>query len=190
VDEQNGVVLVIDMVRGFHDIGNLKNPRTATIIPNIKELISRKAKDGWLIIFVGDAHKKNDKEFLVFPEHCVEGTEETRIIDELTKFKDKRNNAYCYLPKRRYSAFFETNLEVILSQERPQEVIVMGVCTDICVLYTVADLRMRDYKVFVPKDCVETYSGPSHGAVRVNKWALRHMRDILGAFIVDSQKTL
>jgi len=57
------------------------------------------------------------------------------------------------------------------------------VCTDICVLHTVADLRLRGYRVAVRRDLVETYDGPEHDADEVNRFALTHMRDILGASI-------
>jgi nicotinamidase-related amidase len=51
------------------------------------------------------------------------------------------------------------------------------------VLHTVADLRNRDYRVVVPGDLVETYDAPGHDADEVNRFALAHMRDVLGATI-------
>ena len=60
----------------------------------------------------------------------------------------------------------------------------VGVCTDICVLHTVADLRNRDYLVTVRSDLVETYDAPGHPAEQINAWALAHMRDVLGARVV------
>ena len=55
--------------------------------------------------------------------------------------------------------------------------IVVGVCTDICVLHTVADARSRDYEVEVPVDCVASFDPEAH------KWALQHMERVLGATI-------
>jgi nicotinamidase-related amidase len=54
---------------------------------------------------------------------------------------------------------------------------VVGVCTDICVLHTVADARNRDYNVEVPAECVASFDAQEH------QWALRHMEKILGAKI-------
>ena len=85
------------------------------------------------------------------------------------------------ITKSRYSGFYETGLEQELGRINPDEVLVVGVCTDICVMYTVAGLRNRGYRVTVPGDCVETYDAPGHNAEQINRFALDHMRDILGA---------
>lgn len=185
------VVLVVDMVRGFHDLGNLANPRTARIIPNIRELLERKTAEGggWRILFLADNHELNDKEFDMFPPHCIEGTQETEVVDELQEFCGTGNNPIVY-PKTRFSGFYKTYLDAFLEIAKPEKVIVVGVCTDICVLHTVADLRNRDYEVIVPNDCVETFDLPNHGAEEEGRLALKHMKYILGATIVESQKEI
>ena len=57
---------------------------------------------------------------------------------------------------------------------------VCGVCTDICVLHTVADARNHDYQVEVPVDCVASFDLAAH------EFALRHMEGILGAKLAGS----
>lgn len=173
----SNVVLVVDMLNGFLKEGKLANPGGARwIIPNIVDLLQRKKEQGWKIIFVADNHKKDDLEFLIFPEHCIEKTEETAVIIELSKFV-----AYNYIPKTRYSAFFRTELDLILEDEDPQEVIVVGIYADICVLYTTADLRNRNYKVTIPKDCTVTLAEID---------IFSHMKSVLGVNIVDSQMSI
>ena len=188
------VVLIVDMLKGFYNIGALANPRMANIIPNVVELLDSKSKQGYELIFVRDRHKPDDKEFETWPPHCIEGTKEAEIIDELKEFTGphkKNTEPPIYLLKTRYSGFFETELEYLLrTRKKPEQVIVVGVCTDICILHTVADLRMRDYKVIVPKDCVETFDSPEHPADETNKWALGHMKNILGAEIVERGKQI
>ena len=67
----------------------------------------------------------------------------------------------------------------------PDRVIVVGVCSDICVLYTVAGLSIRGYSVAVPADCVETFDAPPrHKAEDKNACALLHFEDVLGATVV------
>lgn len=171
------VIIVVDMLKGFLEKGNLANPGARWVIPNIVDLVQRKTEEGWEMIFVCDNHKKDDLEFQMFPEHCVEGTEETKIIDDLVRFYN------IYAPKTRYSGFFGTNLDLILKLRNPQEVIVVGIYADICVLYTTAGLRNLDYKVTVPKDCTTTLTG-------IDDVIFAHMKNILGVNIVDSQKEI
>ena len=179
------IVLVVDMIKGFHNIGNLANPRMRNIIPNVMELLKKKNDEGYKTIFLGDVHKPNDIEFRNFPPHCVVGTEEIYVIDELRLFLHEGK----YIKKNRYSGFFDTELEEVIEDYNPQEVIVVGVCTDICVLHTVVDLLMRDYRVIVPKNCVDTFNAPFHEADEINKWALTHM-EMLGAITVNSIEKL
>ena len=81
--------------------------------------------------------------------------------------------------KRRYSAFFETDLEERLAELDPGKVVVCGVCTDICVVHTAAGARNRDYAVEVPTDCVASFDPEAH------KYALQHMEKILGVTLVE-----
>ncbi|MDD5218270.1 MAG: cysteine hydrolase [Candidatus Omnitrophica bacterium] len=181
---------MIDMLKGFHDMGKLANPRTAKIISAVRELLERRVeRDGWKVVFLGDQHERGDKEFKIFPEHCILGTEEVEIIDELKRFLGV-NDSPVLIPKTRYDGFYNTYLDEVLSAMRPKMVIVVGVCTDICVLYTAAGLRERDYQVIVPKDCTETYSAPGHNAKRVKRLVYGHMKDILGVKVIKSQKEI
>ncbi|MBI3814508.1 MAG: cysteine hydrolase, partial [Nitrospinae bacterium] len=97
---------------------------------------------------------------------------ESDIIEELKPFKGR------VIPKTRYSGFYNTNLEGILKEIAPEKVIVAGVCTDICIMHTVADLRNRDYTVEVPVNCVASFDEDNH------RFALKHIEKALGAKIV------
>ena len=168
-------VLVIDMVRGFLEPGhNLYCPDYRALIPNIQALLERETAAGSAILFVSDHHDPDDLEFQIFPVHCVKGTVEPEVIPELAGYLTGDN----LIPKNRYSGFFNTDLSRRLEQLRPEQVIVCGVCTDICVLYTTADARNRDYAVAVPADCVATFDPVAH------TWALGHLQNILGARVV------
>ena len=172
------VVLVTDMVVGFMEDGhNLYCGDTAReIIPNVQRLIEAEQAAGGSVIFICDTHDPDDLEFQMFPVHCVRGTEEPEIIPELRDYDG------IHLPKRRYSAFYDTNLEDTLARLQPDRVIVCGVCTDICVMHTVADARNRDYPVDVPTDCVASFDPQAH------ENALKHMKDILGARLLKEEE--
>jgi len=166
-------VLVVDMLRGFWEEGYplYVGEANRQIIPNIRRLLEEETAKGSHIIFLCDSHAPDDKEFEMFPPHCVRGTEEAEIIPELQQF------AHEVIPKTRFSGFYGTNLEERLRALNPDKIIVVGDCTDICVMHTVADARNRDYLVEVPADCVATFDQEAH------RYALRHMEKILGALI-------
>jgi nicotinamidase/pyrazinamidase len=166
------VVLIIDMLKGFLEesfplfCGGTSRQIILQVITLLKSLREKE------IIYVCDHHKPNDSEFEMFPPHCIEGTIEAEIIPELRDFPGT------IIPKRRLSCFYDTELEELLKKLNPSKVIVVGVCTDICVMYAVADLRTRNYVVEVPKDCVASFDMEGHN------FALGYMERVLGAKIV------
>ncbi len=163
--------IVVDMLKGFLVEGYplYCGDEARKIIPRVVSLLSD-SKDG-KIIYVCDNHSEDDLEFEMFPRHCVKGTEEAEIIDELRQFPGE------IVPKTRFSAFYNSRLGQMLEEVAPEKVIVVGVCTDICVNYTVADLRNRDYSVEVPARCVASFDEEAH------RHALKHMEKVLGARI-------
>ncbi len=170
-------VLVVDMVRGFcEEGGNLYTGESARrIVPVVRDLIEHESRLGSKIIFLCDHHEPDDLEFEMFPEHCVRGTSETEIIPELVEFDGD------VIPKQRYSGFFNTDLDQRLRELDPEKIIVCGVCTNVCVMHTVADARNRDYRVEVPADAVASYSEELH------RFALDHIEQVLGAMVVQPQ---
>ena len=165
------VVLVIDMVRGFLEEGYplYCGERARRIIPNVQQLLERELAQGSTVLFICDHHAPDDPEFKMFPPHCIEGTAETEAIPELAQYEGE------IIPKRTYSAFFDTPLEEKLRQLKSEKLIICGVCTDICVLHTVSDARNRGYEVEVPVDCVASFDEKAH------HFALGHMECTLGA---------
>jgi len=174
------VIIVVDVLNGFCKAGNLASPRCRAAIPRIKDVVEERRKSGDLLIFLADTHDSQDREFEVFPVHCVRGTEEAEVVEELQPYLLEGQ----LIRKRRYSGFFETDLEAVLSAASPQTVTVVGVCTDICVMHTVADLRNRDYRVVVPAAAVETFDSAGHPADEVQRYALAHLRGVLGANVI------
>ena len=167
----SNVVIVVDMLVGFLEPGhNLYcGDHSRGIIPNVAGLLEEEIARGSRVFYVADNHDPDDLEFEMFPVHCVKGTEETQVIKELARFEGD------YIPKNRYSGFFGTDLEQRLSELKPEKIIIVGVCTDICVMHTTADARNRDYVVEIPVDCVASFDQDAH------RYALEHAEKILGA---------
>jgi len=170
-------VLVIDMLRGFLEQGYplYCGDKARRIIPNIQGLLEEELELGTKVFFICDHHAPDDPEFKMFPPHCVEGTAEVEVIPELANYPGE------IIPKQRYSAFFDTPLEEKLRQLKPEKLIVCGVCTNICVLHTVANARNRDYQVEVPVDCVASFDERAHHFV------LEQMEKVLGAKLTSTR---
>jgi len=165
------VVIVSDMLRGFLEEGYplYCGAKARTIIPNVQKLLEQELSRGAKVFYLCDHHDPDDPEFEMFPAHSVEGTVEAELIPELSKYPGK------IIPKKTYSLYFGTTLEKELEKLKPETVVVCGVCTHICVLYGVADTRIRGYPVEVPVDCVASFDEKAHFS------ALNYMEKVLGA---------
>jgi ureidoacrylate peracid hydrolase len=106
---------------------------------------------GGTVIYIIDAHRpqlRRDREFLKRSPHCIEGTPGVQVVPELDKAAGDIE-----VIKRRFSGFFNTDLDVTLKDMLIDTVIVMGVVTNICVRSTVHDAFFHGYQVIVPQDC-------------------------------------
>jgi len=89
--------------------------------------------------------------------HCVEGWETTEIVEGLGPRPEE-----FHIPKRRYSAFFGTELDIVLKAYKAESLILIGGFTDICVLYTAIDAHQRDFFINVVTDVVSGSSRQAH----------------------------
>lgn len=165
-------LIIVDMLNDFIDPkGALYcGPDAQEIVPFIAERLSEYRRAGGQVIFLQDAHDKEDLEFEKFPEHCVAGTWGSQIIAELTPLSNE-----ILIPKKRYSGFYRTDLERVLADFAPEVVEVTGVCTSICVMDTVGGLANRDYAVVVPVGGVADFDPEFH------LFALKRMSRLYGA---------
>jgi nicotinamidase/pyrazinamidase len=169
-----GALIIVDMLNDFIDEkGALYcGPGARAIVPFIQERLAAHRKAGSLVVFLQDAHAEDDLEFEKFPKHCVAGTWGSQIIDALAPEPDEK-----VLPKTRYSGFYGTPLEKILTDHQPDEVEVVGVCTSICVMDTVGGLANRDYRTVVPRAGVADFDADAH------QHALLRMERLYGAIV-------
>jgi ureidoacrylate peracid hydrolase len=157
-DARRAAVLVVDMLNDFCKPGGaMVLPGYERLVAPQRAIIEAARATGAHVIFVVDSHRPNvqrDREFLKRTPHCLEGSWGARVIDDLEARPDD-----IYVIKRRYSAFFNTDLDLTLRDLEVNTVIVMGVVTNICVRSTVHDAFFLGYQVVVPEDAVAA-TGP------------------------------
>lgn len=168
-------LLVIDMLNDFILAdGKLTNGENGQkIVGFCRETIEKHRANGDEIIYICDKHEEDDKEFLMFPKHCVVGSGGSEIIEELKPLEGDK-----IIPKRRYSGFFATELDLYLREKGISEISIVGVCTNICVLYTTADARNFGYEVNVYERGVASFNMEAH------EFALKEIGSTLGARLI------
>ena len=173
------LLIIVDMVNGFVREGIMADPYIEHIIPEqirlIKEFLEK--KEG--IAFVKDVHSEDSIEFKTFPKHCVKGTSEAEVIDELKSFEE---DVLVY-EKNSTSAMFAKNfLRDIDEMINLRNIVITGCCTDICDLNLAIPLKNyfneynREVDIYVPVNAVETYDAPNHNRAEYNEIAFKLMK--------------
>jgi len=171
-------LVVVDMQKDFcYSDGSLFIGEHAKDTFEPLKMVVERAKGKMPVIYTQDWHRENDAEFRVWPKHCIENSRGAEVIDELPK-------ADYYIKKRRYSAFFATDLDLLLRELGVSKIYLAGVATNICVMHTAIDAVQRGYSIAVIKDC--TAAIDSYGY----EYGLYHMEKILRAEMITSRDFL
>ena len=111
-------ILVVDMLNDFV-YGALTCERGKAIVPATAQLLDAARAKGVPVIFCNDAHLKGiDRELKLWGDHAIVGTEGAKVIPEL-----KVGEGDYVIPKRRYSGFFQTDLDILLKELGVQTVV-------------------------------------------------------------------
>jgi nicotinamidase-related amidase len=153
-------IIVIDMLKD-----NLKeSPRNpflqegGAILPNLQKLLRESRKKNFPIVFACDSFLVDDFIFKSrLKVHSIQGTRGAEVIDDL-----KPEPADLILPKRRFSAFFKTDLEQTLRMLDVDTIVVTGITTEVCVLMTAMDGLCHDFSVLLLEDCSASRSKEFH----------------------------
>ena len=113
----------------------------------------------------------------------IEGTWNTEVLPQLTP-----RSGDIVVAKRRYSGFYETNLDSILRARSIRQLIVTGCTTSICVESTVRDAMFRDYQCVVLEDCTAEPIGAA--MARTNHEASLLNIELLFGWVSDSRRLL
>lgn len=171
------LLIVVDLVNGFIREGAMADKQIERIIPESERLVKKFIAEGEAVAYVKEWHDETAEEFKKFPRHCVAGTSEAEIVEELFKYQEqalvfKKNSTSamainCGLPS------------TLKAMENLKEVVIIGCCTDICVLNCAIpmqnffDEKNRDVTIIIPKNAVETYDAPNHPRDEYNEIAFK-----------------
>ncbi len=164
-------IIVVDLVHDFVD-GKFGSDHAKEVARKTREFLL-KSKD-IVIVMTRDYHIKDDPEFSVWGEHCLQGTEGSELVPELSDINSH------VVTKRHYDAFHDSDLDGFLRARRITSLLVCGISTDICVRHTVAGAFFRNYRITVLGDLCASINPDAH------ENALREMKNIYGASVIMS----
>lgn len=154
LDPRRTAVIVVDMVNEFFEPGGKMVLEGGTALYEPVNALLEAAHGAHIPVFYTNQWlRPDDALFKKRIPHCLMHTWGAQLVDAL-----HRAPTDIVVPKRRYSAFFGTDLDLLLRERHMATVLVTGVVTNICVRSTVHDAFFLGYEVVVPVECVAATS--------------------------------
>lgn len=149
-------IIVVDMLKdNFKE--SLKNPyyqEGREILPNLQKLLKKARERRFPVVFACDSFLEGDFIFRSrMKVHSLRGTKGAEVIDDL-----EPEPTDIVLPKRRFSAFFKTDLDQTLRTFGIDTIVVTGMTMEVCVLMTAMDGLCHDFSVIILENCVASRS--------------------------------
>lgn len=171
-DKSPVALLLIDVINDLDfDNGQALADRVRPMARSLAALKQRARQLGIPAIYVNDNFGKWRSDFHSILDHCLRDGSRGR---ELALALRPDDDDYFVL-KPKHSGFFSTTLDLLLDYLQVRSVVLGGVATNICVLFTANDAYMRDLHLVVPGDCVASSDEAAH------EYALEQMREVLKA---------
>src|SRR3954469_19717972 len=167
-------LIVVDMLNSYEHADAEQLVRSVErVLPTIRGLIQRAAREDVLTIYVNDNFGtwRSNREELV--RTAVEG-EFGHLVEPIAPKEET-----LFVVKARHSIFYQTPLEYLLGQEDVDRVVLVGQVTEQCILYSALDAYIRHFDVAVPRDAVASIH--PHLAEAALELMERNMRAEIGA---------
>ena len=170
-------LLLVDVINDMDFEGSESLVRFAEPMAERLNYLKRRCRDAGIpTIYINDNFGKWRSDFRTLVEHCVHDSVPGRGVARQLKPDDE--DYFVLKPKN--SAFFGTTLDTLLTNLGTTTVILTGIAGDNCVLFSAHDAYLRDYRLFIPCDCVASNSREENDA------ALRLMEKVVKADIRPS----
>lgn len=154
IDRNSTAVLVIDVLvtEGTDTVYN-PTPDEERVVRNSARVVDAARAAGMPVIFCDDAHIPGvDKELELWGEHGIKG-----LAVPSPALRAGSGERDFIVPKRRYSGFFGTSLDLLLRELGVTTLVAVGEDTNICVLHTLADAYYLGYETIVVEDATRTF---------------------------------
>ena len=171
-DKSDTVLLIIDVLNDLEFEGGEELLESALPMARALAALKKRAKQARIpVVYVNDNFGKWRSDFRQQLDHCLNDDVRGRPVVEML-VPDEEDY---FVLKPKHSGFYNTTLPVLLKYLEATKVVVTGIATDNCVLFTAGDAYLRDMEVIVPEDCSAAIDPARHVA------ALDQMRGTLKA---------
>ena len=148
-------LLLVDVINSFFEPGQPNHYEgVEAVIPAMKALLAAARTSGSLVVHAAERHRPgvDDFEWRKLPVHHLEGANDAAFFD---MFNPRGENEITVF-KRRFSAFFATDLALFLHEQAVARVIIAGVKTNVCIRATAQDAFANGFEPIIAREATNS----------------------------------
>lgn len=148
-------LILVDVIDSFFRPG-MPNyyPAAEEVVVPLGRLLAAARAAGRIVAHAVERHRPGfaDYEWRKLPEHHYAGAADAAFLAGFEPAGERE----VVIPKRRYSAFFATDLALFLREQGVERVVIAGVKTNVCIRATAQDAFAHGFAVIVPREATNS----------------------------------
>ncbi|UOQ55794.1 cysteine hydrolase [Leucobacter allii] len=153
---QTTALILVDVINSFYEPGQPNYyPEVEDTLPALARLRDAARASDALLVHAVERHYRGlaDFEFAKLPRHHQAGERDAEFFPG---FEPEERVREIVVPKRRYSAFYATDLALVLREQGISRLVIAGVKTNVCIRATVQDAFAGGFEPVVPREATNS----------------------------------
>jgi maleamate amidohydrolase len=148
-------LILVDVINSFFEPGQPNHyPGVEKVMEPMRRLLEAARESGAIVVHAAEKHRPefSDFEWRKLPIHHLEDAYDAAFHGEFRPDGPRETVVY----KRRFSAFFATDLALFLQEQGVERVVIAGVKTNVCIRATAQDAFASGFEPVVPREATNS----------------------------------
>lgn len=153
--EKTALVLV-DVINSFFEAGHPNYyPAVEEVVPALRALLEAARASQTIVVHAAERHRPgfDDFEWRKLPVHHLADAHDAAFFPGFEPILSDRETV---VYKRRFSAFFATDLALFLHEQQVTQIIIAGVKTNVCIRATAQDAFASGFTPVIPREATNS----------------------------------
>jgi len=154
-EQKKAALILVDVINSFFEPSQPNYyAGVEEVLPAIRALRAAARASGATVVHAAERHRPgfDDFEWRKLPLHHLDGAFDAQFFGEFAPAGDNETVVW----KRRFSAFFATDLALFLTEQRVERVVIAGVKTNVCIRATAQDAFASGFEPIVPREATNS----------------------------------
>jgi maleamate amidohydrolase len=148
-------LILVDVINSFFEAGQPNHyPGVEDVLEPMRALRAAARRSGAVVVHAAERHRPgfDDFEWRKLPVHHLEGAQDAGFFADFAPQGGNETVVW----KRRFSAFFATDLALLLTEQGVTRVVIAGVKTNVCIRATAQDAFANGFEPVVPREATNS----------------------------------